>query len=120
MSQIFILTFVGKAAALGLAIDIPILVRSLADSLASDLSIGPLKFHESLLTTLDNSLDADHPCALVPEYVGNGKGWGNPRGSRVRVCAGTGTGNDSPTRKLSNESKNIFFGQELSELWLIL
>ena len=33
--------------------------------------------------------------------------------------AGTGTGNDSPTRDLQNESKNIIFGPELSELQLI-
>ena len=32
--------------------------------------------------------------------VGNSKGWGNPRGTRGRVRAGPGTGQDSATRRL--------------------
>jgi hypothetical protein len=52
--------------------------------------------------------------------LGNGRGWGNPDGLRVRVPCGSGTGYDSPTRELSNESKNIFFGAKLKELQLIL
>jgi hypothetical protein len=38
------------------------------------------------------------------------------------TCAsidGTGMSNDNPTRDLQNESKNIIFGPELNELWLI-
>ena len=38
---------------------------------------------------------------------------------RVRVPTGTGTGNDSHTRDLQNEPKNIFFEPELNELWPI-
>jgi len=32
--------------------------------------------------------------------LGNSKGWGNPRGTRGRVRAGPGTGQDSATRQL--------------------
>ncbi|KAF8157947.1 hypothetical protein B0H34DRAFT_858828 [Crassisporium funariophilum] len=63
----FVLMVVGQAAAVGLAINVPILVRSLADSL---MSRGPpLQFHKSMLAALDNGLDAEHPCALVPKYA---------------------------------------------------
>ena len=48
--------------------------------------------------------------------VGNSTGWGNPHGLQVRVTYGTGTGQDSPTRELSNEPKNVIFGQKLREL----
>lgn len=64
---------IGEAAALGLAVNIPIIIRSLADSLSSLTSIPQpgrtLKFHESMLTALDNGLSADDPCALVPDYA---------------------------------------------------
>jgi hypothetical protein len=46
-------------------------------------------------------------------------GWAYLHGSRVRVPAGMGTGNDSTTRDLQNEPKNIFFGGELSEIYPI-
>jgi len=49
-------------------------------------------------------------------YVGKCTGFSYPHGSRVRVPVGTGTGNDSPTRDLQNESKNMFFGGELNEI----
>ena len=49
-------------------------------------------------------------------WLGNGMGLGNPYGLRVGVSAGTGTSSDSATRYLQNESKNIIFGPELSEL----
>ena len=48
--------------------------------------------------------------------LGNGMDLGNPYGLQVKVSAGTGTSHDSPTRHLQNESKNIIFGPELSEL----
>ena len=48
--------------------------------------------------------------------LGNSTGWGNPHGLQVRVTYGTGTGQDSPTRELSNEPKNVIFGQKLREL----
>ena len=45
--------------------------------------------------------------------------WVTRPGFRVRVPLGMGTGYDSPTRELSNESKNIIFGPKLKELQLI-
>ena len=35
--------------------------------------------------------------------IGNGTGFHNLYGSRVRVLVGTGAGRDSPTRELQNE-----------------
>src|SRR5882757_3585367 len=61
--------FVGEAAALGLGVDIPILVRSLADCLSMTTSGPSLKYHESMRAILDNGLPADDPCALVPDYA---------------------------------------------------
>lgn len=60
---------VGQAAALGLAINIPILIRSLADSLSITSTKASLPFHHSMLSALDNGLPADNPCALVPDYA---------------------------------------------------
>jgi hypothetical protein len=60
---------IGKASAVGLAIDIPILVRSLADSLLITTAGQPLRFHDSILAVLNNGLPADDPCALVPDYA---------------------------------------------------
>ena len=48
--------------------------------------------------------------------LGNGTDLGNPYGLQVKVSAGIGMGHDSPTSHLQNESKNIVFGPELSEL----
>src|SRR5882757_6148411 len=61
--------FIGEAAALGLGVDIPILVRSLADCLSMTTSGPSLKYHESMRAILDNGLPADDPCALVPDYA---------------------------------------------------
>ena len=36
----------------------------------------------------------------LPEQLGSSKGWGKPRGTRGRVRAGPGTGQDSATRQL--------------------
>jgi len=46
--------------------------------------------------------DGFDPRVLVLKEVllGNSKGWGNPRGTRGRVRAGPGTGQDSATRQL--------------------
>ena len=52
-------------------------------------------------------------------YLGKCTGSMYPYGSRVRVLTGTGTGNNSHTRDLQNEPKNIFFEPELNELWPI-
>ena len=52
-------------------------------------------------------------------FLGNGRGWGNPNGLRVGVPRRQGTGYDSPTCELSNESKNINLGPKLKELQLI-
>jgi hypothetical protein len=46
-------------------------------------------------------------------------GLGNPARVPGTGTAGMGTGYDSPTRELSNESKNIIFGPKLKELQLI-
>ena len=46
-------------------------------------------------------------------------GMAYPCGSRVWVLTGLGTGMDSHTRHLENESKNMFFGGELNEIWPI-
>jgi hypothetical protein len=43
-------------------------------------------------------------------------GFSHPHGSRVKVPVDTGTGIDSSTRDLQNESKNMFFGEELNEI----
>jgi hypothetical protein len=67
--QKFVLMVIGEASAVGLAIDIPILVRSLADSLLITTAGRPLKFHDSILAVLNNGLPANDPCALVPDYA---------------------------------------------------
>jgi len=41
-------------------------------------------------------------------------------GSQVRVLAGMGMGNNSPTCGLQNKPKNMFFGGELNEIQPIL
>jgi hypothetical protein len=69
VSQKLVLMYVGEAAALGLAIKVPILVRSLADSMSITTSGPSLQFHESMLAALDNGLPAEDPCALVPDYA---------------------------------------------------
>ena len=68
--QATILTIIGHASAIGHAIELPILVRSLADSLMfADIDDLPLQVHDSLLATLDTGIDHDSPGALVTEYL---------------------------------------------------
>jgi len=50
-------------------VDIPIVVQSLADSLAlADVSALPLSFEPDLLATLDIGIDDDSKCRRVPTY----------------------------------------------------
>ena len=57
------------ATAIGQAVDIPIIVWSLTDSLAlADASVLPLSFGQDLLATLDVSIDDDSKCWKVPSY----------------------------------------------------
>ena len=49
-------------------------------------------------------------------WIGKCTGWAYPHGARVRVPPGMGTGNDSATRDLQNEPKNVIFGGELNEI----
>jgi hypothetical protein len=64
-----VLLYIGEATAIGQVIDIPILIRSLADGLMyRDEKDLPLPYDSSLLSALDAGIDADSPCALVGEY----------------------------------------------------
>ena len=55
--------------AIGLAMDISIIVQSLADSLAlTDVSLLPLSFELDLLATLDVGIDDDKSCRRVSSY----------------------------------------------------
>jgi hypothetical protein len=65
-----ILVFVGQATAIGQALDVPIFIRSVAQSLifVDDPQL-PLPFEDNLLATLDNGIDPDSPAALVAEYA---------------------------------------------------
>jgi hypothetical protein len=51
-------------------IDVPILLRSLADSMANiNLDHLPLGFHTSLLVVLDDGVTMESPSFLVPSYA---------------------------------------------------
>jgi hypothetical protein len=63
------LIIVGEAAALGLAVEIPILIRSLAQSFPETTTGPALPYHQSMQAALDNGLPEDDPCALVPDYA---------------------------------------------------
>ena len=65
----FILSYVGVASSIGQPVDIPIILRSLADSLALvDVSLLPLSFDPEMLDTLDIGIDDDKQCRTVPSY----------------------------------------------------
>ena len=66
----YVMYRVGIATAIGLVIEVPILLRSLADSLAEvDIRHLPLGFHPSLLAALDDGVAADGPARLVGSYA---------------------------------------------------
>ncbi|KAF8958977.1 hypothetical protein BDZ97DRAFT_1923289 [Flammula alnicola] len=66
----YVLGFVGAATAVGQVVEVPILIRSLADNLAhARRQLLPMAFHSSLLAALDAGIDADSPAALVPTYA---------------------------------------------------
>src|ERR1700690_3205544 len=61
---------VGFATALGLVLEVPILIRSLADSFAEvDIRHFPLGFHPSLLAALDDGVAMEGPTRLVKSYA---------------------------------------------------
>lgn len=60
---------VGQASATGQALDIPIIIRSLADSLTLPFTATlPLQFHESFLAILDAGVPFNSPCVVVPRH----------------------------------------------------
>src|SRR6202142_3278058 len=60
------------ATALGLVLEVPILIRSLADSFAEvDIRHFPLGFHPSLLAALDDGVAMEGPTRLVKSYAYN-------------------------------------------------
>src|ERR1700676_4200795 len=60
---------IGFATSIGLVVEVPILLRSLADSLAEvDLDHLPLGFHPSLLAVLDDGVAPELTSSLVPSY----------------------------------------------------
>jgi hypothetical protein len=61
---------IGSATALGLVVEVPILIRSLADSFGKvDIGHFPLGFHPSLLAALDDGVALDGPTRLVESYA---------------------------------------------------
>src|ERR1700742_2467103 len=64
-----VLCFIGTACATGHVIDIPIIIRSLADSLGRvDYEELPLPIHPSMLAILDAGVTTDDPAHLVNVY----------------------------------------------------
>jgi len=61
---------VGISTAISLVINVPILLWSLADSLA-DINVAhlPLRFHFSLLAVLDDGVATNSPSHLVNSYA---------------------------------------------------
>ena len=66
----YVMSLVGVANVISLAIEVPILLRSLADSLADiQLNHLPIGFHPTMLAALDDGLENDFPCRLVGTYA---------------------------------------------------
>ena len=66
----YIMSWVGIATTISLVIDVPILLWSLADSLADvNLDHLPLGFHPSLLAALDDGVATESPSRLVDSYA---------------------------------------------------
>jgi hypothetical protein len=61
---------IGLATSIGLVFEVPILLCSLADSLAEvNFNHLPLRFHPSLLAMLDNGVTHELTSSLVPSYA---------------------------------------------------
>src|ERR1700742_606928 len=64
-----VLCFIGTACATGHVIDIPIIIRSLADTLSRvDYDELPIPIHPSMLAILDAGVTRDDPACLVDVY----------------------------------------------------
>jgi hypothetical protein len=62
----YVMSWIGIATTISLVIEVPILVWSLADSLANvNLNHLPLGFHPSLLAALDDGVATESPSHLV-------------------------------------------------------
>ena len=66
----YVMSWFGIGTAIGFVIDVPILLRSLADSLA-DLNLDhlPLGFNSSMLAALDDGVATESPNRLVDSYA---------------------------------------------------
>jgi hypothetical protein len=62
----YVMSWVGIATTISLVIEVPILVRSLADI---NLNHLPLGFHPSLLAALNNGVTTESPSRLVQSYA---------------------------------------------------
>jgi hypothetical protein len=86
--QLFVMSFLGTATATGVVVEVPIILRSLADSLAhqpyEDL---PLLFHPDLLATLDAGTDLDNYGSLVERYEFDW--WNLPQEPTAEACLNT-------------------------------
>ncbi|KAF8801756.1 hypothetical protein BYT27DRAFT_7261668 [Phlegmacium glaucopus] len=68
--QMFVLSYVGAALAVGQVIDVPIIIRSLATTMAHVAEEHlPMAFHPNLLAVLDIGTDNDKPTCLVDSYA---------------------------------------------------
>ena len=66
----YVMSWISIATAIGLVIEVPILLRSLADSLADvNLDHLPLGFHPSLLAALDDGVATESLSRLVDSYA---------------------------------------------------
>lgn len=66
----YVMSCIGIATSIGLMIELPIILRSLADSLADvNLDHLPLGLHPSLLALLDDGVASDSPSRLVDSYA---------------------------------------------------
>ena len=66
----YIMSRIGIANSVGLAIEVLILLLLLADSFAGiNTSFSPLQFHPSLLAALDDGVTEDGPFRLVSSYA---------------------------------------------------
>ena len=72
ISQMYVMSWIGIGNTIGLMIEVPILLRSLADSLANiKIEHLPLGFHPSLLAALDDGVATEAPIRLVDSYACN-------------------------------------------------
>src|ERR1700690_1457868 len=66
----YVMYQVGIATAIGLVLEVPILLRSLAYSFGQvDIRHLPLGFHPSLLAALDDGVAMEGPARLVKSYA---------------------------------------------------